>query len=308
MHTENNQLFAVINPVAGSCDAETVQHTLTKACTNAGFSLECHFTSIGEKNEDIIHAVRQAVKNRCSRVVAAGGDGTIAAVGSGLVDTGIPLAILPVGTANLLARELDIPFDLSTACQLAVNGDKQRRLDAMRVGEQYFLSHISLGVYSKIAERTSRAAKRHFRQVAYIWNALPELLSGRTWRMALTVDDQKILLHASFIMIANVGGLGAAELRWGENILLDDGHIDICVVHARTLKDYLMLANSILWRRHKLSPKLTYYRATRNIQVTTTSKRVPVRGDGEIIGHSAVEITLVPAAIRIITPTTAEHG
>ncbi|MEZ5632957.1 diacylglycerol kinase family lipid kinase [Nitrosomonas sp.] len=302
MHTHHNKLFAVINPAAGSCDAETVQRTLAKACIDAGFTLECHFTSIGEKNADIIYAVRQAVNNCCSRVVAAGGDGTVATVGSGLVGTEIPLAILPVGTANLLARELDIPFDLATACQLAVNSDKQRRLDAMRVGEQYFLSHISLGVYSKIAERTSRTAKRYFRQLAYIWNALPELLSGRTWRMTLTVDDQEILLRASFIMIANVGGLGAAELRWGDNILLDDGRIDICVVHARTIKDYLMLASSILWRRHKLYPKLTYYHAVRNIRVMTTSKRMPVRGDGEIIGHSTVEITLVPAAIKVITP------
>jgi diacylglycerol kinase (ATP) len=301
MHAQNKKMFAVINPVAGSCNAETVEQELGQACTTAGLVLECHFTSADEKDEDITNAVRQALNNGCVRIAVAGGDGTVAAVGSALTGTETPLAILPVGTANLLARELDIPLDLSAACQLAANGEKHRWLDAMHVGERLFLSHISLGVYSKIAERTTRTAKRYFRQIAYIWNALPELLRGHTWRFVLLVDDQVMHLRASFIMVANVGGIGAAELRWGENILLDDGVIDICVVHARTVKDYLHLAQSILLHRHKSSPRLSYYRATRSVQVTAPRKRVPVRGDGEIIGYSAVKITLLPKAIKVIT-------
>ena len=306
MHTHNNKLYAVINPVAGSCDAETVKQELAQACAAAGLTLECHFTFAGESGQNITDNVRQALQQGCARVVVAGGDGTVAAVGSALIDTETPFAILPVGTANLLARELNIPFDLSLACQLAASGNKHRYFDAMRVGRQVFLSHISLGVYSKIAERTSRTSKRYFRQIAYIWNALPELLSGRTWRFTLLVDDQEIQLRASFIMVANVGGLGAAELRWGEDIALDDGLIDICVVHARTLKDYLTLADSILRRRHKSSPKLSYYRAARRVQVATPHKRVPVRGDGEIIGYSAVEIALLPKVIRVIVPETID--
>lgn len=302
MNVQNKKMFAVINPVAGSCNAETVEEELRQACTTAGLALECHFTSADEKDEDITNTVCQVLNNGCVGIAVAGGDGTVAAVGSALTGTETSLAILPVGTANLLARELDIPFDLSAACQLAASGEKHRRLDAMRVGERLFLSHISLGVYSKIAERTTRTAKRYFRQIAYIWNALPELLRGHTWRFVLLVDDQEIQLRASFVMVANVGGIGAAELRWGEDILLDDGVVDICVVHARTVKDYLHLAQSILLHRHKSSPRLSYYQATRRIQVITPSKRVPVRGDGEIIGYSAVEITLLPKAIKVITP------
>jgi diacylglycerol kinase (ATP) len=306
MEHHNKKLYAVINPVAGSCDAETVEQELAQACAAAGLTLECHFTSAGESDQNITDKVRQALRQGCVRVAVAGGDGTVAAVGSALIDTETPLALLPVGTANLLARELNIPLDLSLACQLAASGRKQRHFDAMRVGRRVFLSHISLGVYSKIAERTSRASKRYFRQIAYIWNALPELLSGRTWRFTLLVDDREIQLRASFIMVANVGGLGAAELRWGEDIALDDGLVDICVVHARTLREYLTLADSILRGRHKSSPKLSYYRAARRVQVATPHKRVPVRGDGEIIGYSSVEITLLPKVIKVIVPESID--
>lgn len=226
----------------------------------------------------------------------------MAAVASALIDSNIPLAILPVGTANLLAREIGIPLDLPAACQLAVTGENNRQLDVMRVDERIFLSHISLGVYSKIAERTSPAAKRYFRQIAYLWNALPELFTGRTWHFSLQVDGKEIALRASFIMIANVGELGAADLRWGADIALDDGVIDICVVHARTLKDYLALIWHVLQHRHVAAPKLSYYRATRHIQITTPNKQVPVRGDGEIIGYSAVKVMLLPHALTIIAP------
>lgn len=103
-------------------------------------------------------------------------------------------------------------------------------------------------------------------------------------------------------MVANVGGVGAAELRWGEKISLDDGAIDICVVHARTLEDYIMLAWSFLLHRHKSSPKLSYFRATQHVRVATPHKRVPVRGDGEIVGYSLVDITLLPNAVRVVAP------
>lgn len=302
MDAKKQKLFAIINPVAGSCDAETVKYELAQACIAAGRDFDCYFTSADEDDNDIINVAQKALNNGCGRIVVAGGDGTVAAVGSALIGSDYQLAILPVGTANLLARELGIPFDLPVACQLAASGENHRQLDAMRVGERVFLSHISLGVYSKIAERTSRTAKRYFRQVAYVWNALPELLSGHTWRFSMQVDEQEINVRASFIMVANVGELGAADLRWGEDISLDDGTIDICVVHARTLKDYLTLAWCVLRRRHVSSPKLSYYRATQRVRVATKHKQVPVRGDGEIIGYSFVEITLLPHAVKVITP------
>ena len=307
MDANKQKLFEIINPVAGSCDAETVKNELAHACAAAGRAFDYHFTSADEDDKDIINVALRALNNGCGRIVVAGGDGTVAAVGSALIGGESQLAILPVGTANLLARELAIPFDLPVACQLAASGANHRQLDAMRVGERVFLSHISLGVYSKIAERTSRTAKRYFRQVAYIWNALPELLSGHTWRFSMLVDDQEVRVRASFIMVANVGELGAGDLRWGEDISLDDGAIDICVVHARTLKDYLMLAWCVLRRRHVASPKLSYYRATQRVRVTTQHKRVPVRGDGEIIGYSFVEITLLPQAVKVITPLNSTN-
>ena len=293
-HTK--RLFAVINPVAGSCDAATVQDALHRACTSVGLDCECYLTT---GDDDISAIVRQAIEHGCCRVVAAGGDGTVAAVASVVAEYPVPLAVLPVGTANLLAREMGIPLELEAACELAVNGQYRRRLDAMKIRQQLFFSHVSLGVYSKSAEKTSPAAKRYFRRIAYIWNALPELLGKRSWRFTLTIDGQTSHPRASFIMIANVGGLGAGDLRWGPEIEPDDGEVDICIVHARSLWDYAVLGWHVLSHRHREAPKLTYLRARQNVQIKTR-KRVPVRGDGEIVGQSTLDLTILPQAIAVI--------
>ena len=295
-HRTAGRIFAVINPVAGSCQAALVQTTLEEACMGAGLHCDCYFTQPGA---DIIGRVRQALRQGYERVVAAGGDGTVAAVATALANQSIPLAVLPVGTANLLARELDIPLDLAAACELATRGQTLRAIDAMQINGQLFLSHISLGVYSKIAENTSTTAKRYFRQIAYVWNAIPELLGRRTWRFALQVDGQVSRPRASFIMIANVGGIGAGDLRWGPDIRPDDGEVNICIVHARKLWDYVVLGWHVLTHRHDEAPKLAYQKAKHNVAIRA-HKRVPVRGDGEIIGQTAVDIAILPHALNIV--------
>ena len=294
----NSRLFLILNPVAGSCSAERVRFTLKQYCEQHDVGYEIYETT---GKEHLPSIVRQAREEDYSVIVAAGGDGTASMVAGELIHSPIPLGIIPVGTANLLARELAIPLDLESACQLVVTGGAIRKIDAMRVGRQVLISHISLGSYSRIAERTSVEAKRRFRQLAYIWNGIAEFIGTRVWRFDLVVDGQRQRIKAAFIMIANVGAMGAATLRWGEEVKPDDGKVDICIVRTRGLLHY----SSFLWHalrgRHKESPHTDYLWAKKNIKVTA-KKNLPVRGDGEIIGRSSVEIEIIPRAVPIIVP------
>lgn len=296
--SDNSRLFLILNPVAGSCKAEQVRSFLKQYCEKHSVNYEIYETTGKEYLPGI---VRQARERGYDVIAAAGGDGTVSAVASELVHSPIPLGIIPVGTANLLARELDIPLDPEAACQLVVTGGAIRKLDAMQVGNQVLISHISLGSYSRIAERTTVTAKRYFRQLAYIWNALAELIGTRVWRFNLVIDGQQQRVKAAFIMIANVGAMGAASLRWGIGVKPDDGQVDICIVRARTILHYLSFMWHILWRTHKQSPHTVYLRAKNNIKAST-KWNLPVRGDGEIIGRSSVEIQIIPKAIPIIVP------
>lgn len=295
---DNSRLFIILNPVAGSSKAEFIKRVLKQQCEPVGREYEIYETT---GTEHLPTIVRQALAQGYKMIVAVGGDGTASIAASALMQQEVPLAIIPVGTANLLARELNIPLEVEAACQLVLSGGAIRKLDAMRMGDQVLLSHISMGAYSLIAERTSVAAKRRFRQLAYIWNALAELIGSRTWRFNLTIDGREQRVKAAFIMIANVGAMGAYSLRWGADIKPDDGEVDICVVRARTLAHYTSFMWHILRQRHKHSPHTRYMRAKESIKIST-NKNLPIRGDGEIVGRSSAEIKIIPRAIQVIVP------
>ncbi|NJN45156.1 MAG: diacylglycerol kinase family lipid kinase [Candidatus Competibacteraceae bacterium] len=296
--TQPKKLFALINPVAGSCDPASVQATLTRLCAEADQDCVIRETSA---DEDITATVKDLAQYKPACIVVAGGDGTVGAVAAGLVGTAIPLAILPVGTANLIAHELNLPTDMETACRLAVARHRTRPLDAMQVDNQLFFTRISLGTYSKITENTSPEAKKRFRQLAYIWSALPELVGGHRWRFAIELDGKAIVTRAAFIMIANVGTVGAGALRWGPDIKPDDGRIDVCIVHARTLLDYLVMLWHVLRHRHREAEVMNFYQVTKRLRIAPR-KRVPMRGDGEAMNYETLTIDVITGAVNIVAP------
>lgn len=292
------RIFVVLNPTAGNCDAPTVRQTLVRICDPAGIGCDFYETA-GE--EDVAARVRQARTQGYRMIVAAGGDGTVSAVASGLVQSDLPLGILPVGTANLLARELKLPLTLQDACRLLINSRHIRAIDIMRAGDRVFISHVSLGVYSRIYQNTSALARRHFRPLAYFWNALKEIFGKHTWRFHLNIDGRPYHPRASLIMLANVGGIGAGALRWGPDIKPDDGEITVLILRARLLKDYLRLVWHIIRHQHHRSLHIRYLSARRNVEISTR-KDLAVRGDGEIVGQSKITIQIIPKALQIIVP------
>ncbi len=135
--------------------------------------------------------VGQVVEAGYQRIVAAGGEGTVSAVADALAGTQVPMGILPVGTGNLLARDLQLPLELSEAAALLADPDAtSRSIDAMQVNGRTYISHISLGVYSQIIRQTTPEQKRRFGRIAYIWAALKEISRYPTWRFELEVDGR----------------------------------------------------------------------------------------------------------------------
>lgn len=291
-------LLAIVNPVAGSCDPDTLCAALEAACQEAGLSLEVRRTT---PDADPAAMARDWAARGGRRLAVAGGDGTISAVASGLPRTGVELALLPAGTANKLAHELRIPQELEAACRLAATGSRLRRLDGLRVGDRVFLCHVSVGVYSEIATTASVDAKRTFRQLAYVWNAIPRLLQRRSWRFHLELDGVPLRTRAAFVLAANVGGLGAGRLRFGEDIVPDDRVLDVCIVRARSLRDYARLAWHMVRRRQREAPGISFRKVRRSLRVRVR-RRAPMSGDGEILDGRALDLELLPAAIPVVVP------
>jgi diacylglycerol kinase family enzyme len=124
-------------------------------------------------------------------------------------------------------------------------------------------------------------------------------MAPKSWHFTLIVDDQVRRFRASSVLVANAGAVGLSSLRWGADICLSDGQLNICIIRGRTLMDYLGLAWSAFWNQHRQSRHISYLTAKQSITIKTSST-LPVRADGEVIGEGAVQIQVLPKALQVV--------
>src|ERR1051325_10628068 len=134
--------FVVINPVAGVQPAESVRLQIETLLQTHEFPFEVYETAPDSKVHEAVH---EAVKNGFQLFVAAGGDGTLSSVATGLVNTKIPMVIIPSGTWNALARNLNIPLQVDQALNLVFQEHQIRTIDAMQVVDEYYILNVSTG-------------------------------------------------------------------------------------------------------------------------------------------------------------------
>lgn len=301
-----NPLFSkaaiVFNPAAGKADPVVLDQVVGEHFTRANRAYEILEIS---GRDDVEVVVSKAIARGCDLVVVAGGDGTLSSVAKSLVNSEVPLGILPVGTANVLARELGIPQDLAEACRLLVEDPVKTKIDVMEVGEHVSVSHVSVGIYSLIADKVTPEVKKSFGHSAYLWALLRETAKHKSWAFSIEVDGRSYYQRASLVLIANAGSVGVSTLRWGTEIRPDDGEVNVCIVRAQTLRDYLAIVWHLLLGRHQDDLSLKYLTAKRSVTVRA-SELLPVRVDGEIIDNENIDLQVLPKALWVLVPGRLE--
>jgi YegS/Rv2252/BmrU family lipid kinase len=296
-----SHLFVVLNPMAGNSTADDIRAALERHFSTDSWTQEIYETTGDEEVSDI---VRAALERGCDLVVAAGGDGTVSEVAEALMHSDVPLGIIPVGTANVLARELELPLDLEDACALLVGEHATNSIDAMQVGDKAFFLQIGVGIDSLMIRDTDRAAKRRFGRAAYLWTALKWLIGYQPRRFTIAVDGRRLRPRAAQVLIANGGVLGMPPFSWGPHIRPDDGRIDVCVVSAHALTDYLRVGWQVLIGHRQRSQNIRYYSAERSV-IIDADRPLPVQADGEILGETPVQVQVVPDAVAVVVPPSA---
>ncbi len=153
---------------------------------------------------DLDAVVKQAITDGFETIVAAGGDGTIAGVTGNLVDTGVVLGVLPMGTFNFVARGLGIPEDPAAALEVALTGDV-RPLTVGEVNGKIFLNNASLGAYATVLDVREGVYRRwgRSRPAAY-WSVVKAMLTlYRPLRMKVTVDGKEHTLRSPMAFVAS---------------------------------------------------------------------------------------------------------
>jgi diacylglycerol kinase family enzyme len=196
---------------------------------------------------------------------------------------------------------LGIPLDLTGACALLDSQANTTSVDAMKVGDQYFVLQIGIGIDSLMIRDTDRQSKRRFGRAAYMWTAFTRLFGYQPTRFTILADGKRMRPRASQVLIANGGVLGIPPFRWGPNIRPDDGKIDVCIVSARTALDYLGLIWHTILGQQRRDRNVRYLTAERSI-VISADQPLPIQADGEIIGDTPIQIEVIPDALKVIVP------
>ena len=261
----------------------------------------CEVVEVPPK-DDIVEVARTARDGRYQRVLAMGGDGTVAAVVQALSGTGIPLGILPAGTGNLVARELGIPVDVAAAFRTALDdGSPLRAIDAMRINGRIFLLNAGVGVNAITIAKTSRLGKTLFGQAAYVGTAVWRGLCATSAPLELIVDGDRKVFQATDVLVSNCGGLARVLHPNGPTILPDDGLLNVCVVSVKSPLQY-----SWYYLRRWIFPKgehrIVFERTAARHVTVMAPKPLVVQADGDIIGDTPIEIEVLPKAVSLFVP------
>ena len=295
--------FIVVNPVAGVTQPEAVREKIDSALQARDIPFQIYETKGDDNFRQII---RNAIQQGIRLVIAAGGDGTLSGVVDGLVDTQIPLLILPTGTWNALAQALDIPLQIDAALDLLFQKHRIQTIDAMQVDKNYFVLSISAGVGSRTMEDVKREEKRRFGRFADLRSAIVHVLEFRSYTFEVKIDDGKFSkFRASELMVANSSILGLKLLQLDPEIRMDDGKLNVCRIYANSISEYLRLASSMLRGDQQHSWNLFCSEALKEVEIHSREK-LPVQGDGELIGWLPVKVKIHPKAIQVVTPPKSE--
>jgi diacylglycerol kinase family enzyme len=285
----------VTNPTKHG-DGEEFRKTVCSAMSEHGWD-EPLWLETTASDPGAGHAL-QAVQAGVDLVLACGGDGTVTSCVEGVAGSGTPLAVLPIGTGNLLARNLGLPLDLGEALMIALTGG-DRRLDVGCANGRPFVVMAGLGLDAKMLDQASEPLKKRLGWAAYSVSALRHL-RDRPVRVRLVADGGPArTLRASAVIVGNVGRLqGGIPLL--PEAAPDDGWLDAAVLAARGWGDWIALAAQVILQRQT---------ASRVTRIVFRELVIDVRGeqpweiDGEVMGGTRrLAITVQPGALLLRGP------
>lgn len=231
-------------------------------------------------------------------IVVCGGDGSISSAAPAVMESGLPLGIIPAGTANDLARTLSIPLDFGAATDVIIGGCT-RQIDVGMVNGHAFFNVASIGLSSELAQRLDPATKKRFGRLGYAVAALRILMSARGFRARIIEKGSGTPVKTYQIAIGN------GRLYGGGNIVehtaaIDDGSLDLYSLEMRNLWKLALMVRAFRTGTHGAWKEV---RTARCVEFDIETRRpMPINTDGEIVTSTPAHFHVMPGAVTVFAP------
>jgi diacylglycerol kinase family enzyme len=293
----------IINSAAGASHSEELGRAVADAFASCGIEAR---VEVARGGEQIVEFARRALSNGACALVAGGGDGTVSAVASLLAGTEKPLGVLPLGTLNHFAKDLNIPLEVEEAARNVCEG-RAVRVDVGEVNGQVFVNNSSLGLYPRIVRRREKLQERRGsgKWPAFFAAALALLSRYPFLSVRLNADGREIVRRTPFVFIGN-NEYRMESFQLGARQRLDAGHLSLYVAHRTGRLGLLRLALRALFGQLRESKDFDALRAQEIRVETGHPRRLPVATDGEVtVMTTPLHYRVLPGALRVIVPKEA---
>jgi len=310
-----SSIVLIVNPTAkGASDRKIAQ--ASRLLSSKGYKVEAFFT---RQRGDAESLAREAIKKLPSLIIAAGGDGTVNEVINGMVGSEIPLAILPLGTTNVLAKELNIPENVKGALEIAVSSTpktvslgrivqcsnfKNPPLPPFTKGgmeglinpslvTRYFMLMVGIGFDGEAVFGINETFKKFSGKGAYIYSGLKTLLTFNPGE--LTFDSDGKTYHGYSAIIGNAAKYGG-NFKITPDARLTDPFFYLCLFKGRKRSDTLRYLCGIVLGKHLRFKDVEYVK----VSTVEIKGNAHVQIDGDYFGMTPVKVEIVPDVLRLI--------
>ncbi|MBU8866358.1 diacylglycerol/lipid kinase family protein [Paenarthrobacter aromaticivorans] len=302
----HQKVAVILNPVKNK--SLEARQAIIDACDLAGWDSPKFFETTVE--DPGYGQSRQALEDGADVVLACGGDGTVRVVAESLAHKGVAMGLIPLGTGNLLARNVDLDVnDIADCIQIALFGH-QRFIDTASMaidngitGESSthtFLVIAGMGLDAEVLGDTKEDLKKSVGWLAYT-EAGVRHLPGRRKRVTITMDDQpEQARKIRSVLFANCG-LIPGGIDFIPEAMIDDGMLDIVVMSPRSALGWIAMYAKILFKHKRNLPVMNFYRSGK---VTIRSQEpMATQLDGDPAGEATeVTVQVQPGSLLVRVP------
>ena len=294
----------IMNPASGASMLATNEGTPEEHETAILAALRAHsiepdvrYTTLDDPGEGL---ARQAAAEEADVVIAAGGDGTVHEVATGLVGTKSALGIIPLGTMNNLAHSLNIPETIDEACAVIVGGETHA-IDVGKINDHFFTEVAGIGLEAALFTAGEEVkSPGMLSMVRGIIDGLRTLLAFRPVKLRIFIGDRKRYYYRAIqVTICNSRYYGP-QFELVPEASMDDGLLDVVIFKNFSKLEYIRHAISIAQRRRVYQPKLVH-RRVKSLYINTDHP-VEIQADGLPHGYTPAAVTINTGALQVRVP------
>jgi diacylglycerol kinase family enzyme len=280
--------------VAEGADRKTLEESILRALPDA----KVVFTGDGS---DICEEARRAIADGSRLIVGGGGDGTLSAIAGVLVDSDIPLGILPLGTLNHFAKDLGIPLELDAAIAALATG-RTIQVDVGDVNGSLFLNNSGLGLYPVIVHlRELRQSRGIAKWPAALWATIKALARYERLSIRVQVDGQELRRRTPVVFVGN-NEYTFEGIQLPARNRLDDGQLSVYIPHAHGRFRLILFSILALFRAPKPDRAFDAF-LTGECWIETRHHGIKVSLDGEVsVLQPPLHYRARPKALHVIVP------